>query len=200
MYKKVEEDPTRPILEIHEEVKNLFTEGMDQTTMQSFLQEFPTWSSIQSRLYKRRREKNPPNPESMKDVDVTHSWFYNRHENIVKGDALLDDGRRVILMSTNDHLDLMARSPQLLGDGTFRITPALWLQVFIISAQIFGSVFVPVCFCLLPDKKRETYDLMFSMMKEALAGRGLELSAEHFMSDLEVAIRDSFTQQFDILH
>ena len=193
MYKKVEEDPTRPILEIHEEVKNLFTEGMDQTTMQSFLQEFPTWSSIQSRLYKRRREKNPPNPESMKDVDVTHSWFYNRHENIVKGDALLDDGRRVILMSTNDHLDLMARSPQLLGDGTFRITPALWLQVFIISAQIFGSVFVPVCFCLLPDKKRETYDLMFSMMKEALAGRGLELSAEHFMSDLEVAIRDSFT-------
>ena len=37
---------------------------------------------------------------------------------------------------------------------------------------------------------------MFSMMKEALAGRGLEVSAEHFMSDLEVAIRDSFTQQF----
>ena len=58
----------------------------------------------------------------------------------------------------------MARSPQLLGDGTFRITPSLWLQVFIISAQIFGSVFVPVCFCLLSDKKRETYDLMFSML------------------------------------
>ena len=38
---------------------------------------------------------------------------------------------------------------------------------------------------------------MFSMMKEALAGRGLELSAlEHFMSDFEVAIRDRFTQHF----
>ena len=122
----------------------------------------------------------------MKDVDVEHDWFkYNKDESIVKGDALLDDGRRVILMSTNDHFDLMARSPQLLGDGTFRITPSLWLQVFIISAQIFGSVFVPVCFCLLSDKKRETYDLMFSMLKEALADRGLDLSAENFM-DFEV--------------
>ena len=38
MYKKVEEDPTRSVLEIYEEVRNGFTEGMNQSAMQSFLQ------------------------------------------------------------------------------------------------------------------------------------------------------------------
>ena len=72
----------------------------------------------------------------------------------------------------------------------------LWTQNFIISAQVYGSVFVPVCFILLPDKKRESYDTMFSMLEEALESRGLKLSAQYFMSDFEVAIRDSFTSHF----
>ena len=37
---------------------------------------------------------------------------------------------------------------------------------------------------------------MFSMLKEALGSRGLELSAQYFMSDFEVAIRNSFTSHF----
>ena len=42
MYQKVEEDPTRSVLEIYEDVRSIFTEGMDQNTMQSFLQDFPS--------------------------------------------------------------------------------------------------------------------------------------------------------------
>ena len=52
-------------------------------------------------------------------------------------------------------------------------------------------------FCLLPDKKRESYDAMFSMLKEALELRGLSLSAQWFMADFEVAIKDSFYSHFD---
>ena len=120
----------------------------------------------------------------MTDLNVELDWFKSdKQESIVKGDALLKGGRRVILMTTNDHLDILAKSPQILADGTFRTTPEPWLQNFIISAQVCGSVFVPVCFVLLPDKTRESYDNMFSMLKEALEGRGLELSAQYFMSD-----------------
>ena len=48
-----------------------------------------------------------------------------------------------------------------------------------------------VCFAILPDKKRSAYDAMFGMLREALETRGLELSAEHFMSDFDTAKRDS---------
>ena len=43
-----------------------------------------------------------------------------------------------------------------------------------------------------PDNKRQSYDAMFSLLKMALECRGLQLSAEYFMSDFEIAIRDSF--------
>ena len=67
-------------------------------------------------------------------------------------------------------------------DGTFRITPSLWTQTFIISAQVTSKVFVPVVFALLPDKKRESYDAMFSSLRDNLDARGLELSARYLMS------------------
>ena len=42
-------------------------------------------------------------------------------ESVVKGDQLLSDGRRIILFTTNEHLKILARAPQILGDATFRL-------------------------------------------------------------------------------
>ena len=81
--------------------------------------------------------------------------------------------------------------------GTFKITPSLWCQTFVISVQVQDSVFAPVAFCLLPDKKRGSYDAMFSMLKEALELRGLSLSGQWFMADFEVVIRDSSSSHFE---
>ena len=78
----------------------------------------------------------------------------------------------------------------ILSYGTFSIAPKLWTQVFIISVQVSEGVYIPVCFALLPDKKHSTCDAMFGMLREALENRGLELSAEYFMSDFETATRD----------
>ena len=68
------------------------------------------------------------------------------------------------------------------SDGTFRTTPRPWKQNFIISAKVTSSVFVPVVFVLLPDKKRDSYDAMFSLLAEILESQGLEMSATYFMS------------------
>ena len=110
-------------------------------------------------------------------------FLLDGEECIVKGDQVFQDGRRILLFSTDEHLRILARAREILGDGTFRITPHLWCQTFIISANIGGSTFVPVAYCLLPDKKKESYLAMFSMLKEALQRLDLELAAEFFFSD-----------------
>ena len=96
---------------------------------------------------------------------------YKSDEVVVKGDQLLPDGRRIIMFSFYDNLDLLARAPQILGDGIFRVTPRLWTQTFIISVQVTESVFVPVVFTLLPDKKKESYEAMFKLLRDALECR-----------------------------
>ena len=104
-------------------------------------------------------------------------------ENIVKGDTVLENGKRILMFSVNDLLDVAARSKELLGDGTFKITPMLWGQVFVISGQRSSTVFVPVAVFLLPDKMRISYAEAFSLFREALEVREVRLSAEYFMSD-----------------
>ena len=56
---------------------------------------------MQCNLYRKRREQITANPQSMADLDVSLDWFkYNSSENIVKGDTLLEDGRRIVMMTT----------------------------------------------------------------------------------------------------
>ena len=98
------------------------------------------------------------------------------------GDIQLSDGRRVLLFSSDAHLKILARAGQILQDATFRITPSLWTQTFIINASVTSSTFIPTVIALLPDKKRDTYDAMFGSLKENLEARGLELSARYMMS------------------
>ena len=101
----------------------------------------------------------------MTDLRVDLDLFnYKKDEVVIKGNQVLSDGRIIIMFSSNGHLEILARANQVLGDST----PRLWTQTFIISAQVTSSVFVPVVFCLLPDKKHESYDVMFSLLKGEL--------------------------------
>ena len=67
-------------------------------------------------------------------------------ENIIKGDTIFANGKRVLLFTTNDLLEVLARAKEI------QITPLLSGQVFVTSAQVTPSVFVPVAVFLLPDK------------------------------------------------
>ena len=151
-------EPTRSLLEIYEEVRRDCTEDLDSVTKLIFLQDFPSYTEIKTILSRKRREVIPADPKSMTDIDLSLPVFlYKDGESVVKGEQVLSDGRRIILFTTKEHLKILARARQILGDGTFRITPLLWCQTFIISAEVSKDVFVPVAFCLLPDKKKESY-------------------------------------------
>ena len=71
--------------------------------------------------------------------------------------------------------ETVVKGDQVLSDGR-RVV------VFTSNSKVTSSVFVPVVFVLLPDKKRESYDAMFSMLAEILESQGLEMSVTYFMS------------------
>ena len=200
MYSKIKEDPMRKMPRVYQEVTAKITENLDHEERCALLQEFPTYRAVQSRLYKKKYEFVPRDPEEMKDFDADLPWCtLSSGENIVKGDILLENGKRIIMFSTNALLEIAARASEILGDGTFKITPKLWHQVFVISAQVTSDVYVPVAVFLLPDKMGISYAAAFSLFKEALETRGLSLAARWFMSDFEHAIKTSFTEKFPLI-
>ena len=143
---------------------------MEDDLRMLFLEKFPKLKKIAPTLYKKRREFIPADPKTQTDLNLDLPMFlYNGEESSCIGDVVLPDGkRRIILFSSDAHLKILAKAQQVLVDGTFRITPSLWTQTFIISAQVTSKVFVPVVFALLPDKKRESYDAMFSSLRDNL--------------------------------
>ena len=54
---------------------------------------------------------------------------------------------------------------------------------------ILGECWIPIAFGLLPDKKRDSYDTFFGLVKTALTSNNLELSARTVMSDFEVSMK-----------
>jgi hypothetical protein len=60
---------------------------------------------------------------------------------------------------------------------------------------MFGCL-VPVAFCLLPDKKKESYELVFQCIEKLLDDRNLKMSARYAMSDFEIGIRSAIENSF----
>ena len=56
----------------------------------------------------------------MTDLNVDLPIFqFSKEETVVKGDHVLGDGWRIVMFTTNSHLKLLAKTEELLGDGTF---------------------------------------------------------------------------------
>ena len=155
---EIRSDPTQPFPALYLAVRSKYTSKLSCDAKLVFLAEIPPYDSMATSMYRIRRLYIPPAPLAQAGLDVSLDWFLvSPTETIVKGDVLHSDGLRVLLFATDESLQIMARARTILADGTFKITPYLWYQTFILSAEYREFQFVPVAFALLPDKKTLFY-------------------------------------------
>ena len=149
-------DPTQPFPALYLKERSKFTSNLPFDAKLLFLSEIPPYDSLATGMYRVRRQYIPAAPLTQAGLDVSSDWFmmHSSEETIVKGDILHSDGLRVLLFASDESLRILARSRTILADGTFRITPYLWYQTFILSAEYRQFQFAPVAFGFLQDKKR----------------------------------------------
>ena len=92
--------------------------------------------------------------------------------------------KRIIAYSTKYLLKLFSQRKSS-GDGTFKICPSLWKQLYIVMIK-FGSAWIPVCYALLPDKCKETYFTLFYMLKKQMKDMNIQFNIESMRMDFEV--------------
>ena len=115
MFKRVDENPSYSMNKVYEEVRTSFTQNLDEEEKLMFLQQFPPFRNVASLLYKRRREHIPSDPKTQAEFDVTLEVFKYKGEKLVCiGDIPLSGGRRVLLFSSDAHLEILARAIQIL--------------------------------------------------------------------------------------
>ena len=96
---------------------------------------------------------------------------------------------RILLFSTDCLLLIL--SMDWFCDGTFKVVPGLFYQLFTIHAMVNGHM-VPCVFALLPNKQQTTY---MTLIRE-LRVLDPELSPRSIMIDFEIASRNALQEVF----
>lgn len=98
------------------------------------------------------------------------------------------------MFSTNKNLDKLVDLSEIYADGTFSSAPLLFEQVYTIHG-IFDGFVIPLVYCLLTNKKKNTYTKVLNKLKELRPN----LQPKSVMIDFEAAQRDSFQEVFNTI-
>lgn len=140
-------------------VFSLEDEGID------FLQAIPGFENVKTGLYnERNRVLGAPKLrfKSCKEVIIPEkfkTFLLAEYE---------DDDKKILLFCSQKAIRLIkkGRFMHILGDGTFSSSPKGFKQLYTIhGVDEHTSNIIPLIYCLLPDKKLETYTVVFRIIK-----------------------------------
>ena len=152
----------------------------------------PTHGALRKLVRRKRKEVRayPANPTNLEDLVIDGDFRTYESENFLLGDSG-DASCRIIIFGRQRNTTLLKESRKFFVDGTFKITPPIFSQVFVILAEMHGGIH-PVLYALLPNKLRSTYDKLFSMVLEIQP----ECHPEAIYCDFEVANFKSLQEHF----
>jgi len=166
-------------------------------TVRENLATVPTYRSVESIIRRQRLENIPKLPVERKDINITGSWAEtidgNRFLINVPNDP--NDPNKMLVFASDEDLRLLAESKIIHVDGTFKVCPKQYSQLFTIHGVV-ESLVVPLVYALLPDKCRSTYFNLLTLIRTSIGNLGLALNPEVIVSDFEFGELEALRQHF----
>jgi hypothetical protein len=146
------------------------------------------------RTIQRQREisnKAPGNPENLRELIIPLEFTLTlKNEEFLLFDSGPSDNR-ILIFSTKFNLNQLSQSEHWYADGTFKVVPKLFWQLYTIHGIKFNNV-IPSVFILMTNKSEETYKRAF----EALKNLQNNLKPLTIMTDFEFSAINAFKYSF----
>ena len=164
----------------------------------------PTLHSLKTSLYRARRSKYPKLPQNLADLlDIPPIFACTGQEHDVRfllnnslGD--IDDGS--LIMATDSCIRLLAENNRWFMDGTFKVAPRLFRQLFTVHVMLGGKV-IPCVYSLMASKSKIAYKRVFRALKDYVDQQHLPaLQPISIMTDFERAMMDAVDEEFPTAH
>ena len=134
----------------------------------------PSMEVLRRNIGAARQERNfPPLPINRAAIPMLPRQ-YQQTENgqqFLIFDSGVGDAERILIFSSQQGLQLLSNSEHWYGDGTFKVCPEVFFQVYMVHAQQGGRIF-PCVFGLLPNKTEGTYTRFFHELFNHRNGNG----------------------------
>ncbi|XP_067681589.1 uncharacterized protein [Haliotis asinina] len=109
----------------------------------------PSYSTLDSALYRHRSHTIPRLPQTLVDVNLDGVWTQTLDSERF---LLFSDGDddKIVVFATDAHLQALQSASTIYMDGTFAASPDLWDQLYIIHARV-GTSSYPLVYALMPS-------------------------------------------------
>lgn len=111
--------------------------------------------------------------------------------------VLFDSGPgddRMIMFGCNEMLDGLARASLWLADGTFKVVPAIFFQLYTIHFAFVDGISPVGVYILVKNKTRATYDRILNELLRLIP----TAAPQRILTDFEVAAMGAFGQRFPL--
>lgn len=107
-------------------------------------------------------------------------------------DSGVEDPNRILMFAGPNAVELMKESKHWFADGTFKVSPRIFFQLYTVHALLNERV-IPCIYALLPNKTLDTYNRLFQALANVLV---LEEQPDDFLMDFELAAMNAGVVNF----
>ncbi|KRX18790.1 hypothetical protein T07_6445 [Trichinella nelsoni] len=109
---------------------------------------FPVFKWVKSTMYSQRSKRFPKMPEHRQDLQIPDAF----RTKVADEDLLLwqSASRHIVVFATGKNIRLLGKTKTWGMDGTFKVVPEWYQQLFVISAFLAGKL-VPAVYCLCTE-------------------------------------------------
>ncbi|CAF0950737.1 unnamed protein product [Rotaria sp. Silwood1] len=103
----------------------------------------------------------PANPRSISEIHINGSFaLTKKKEQFLQYDSGNQDSDRFLIFATNQQLDLLQSCTDVYMDGTFKVVPELFYQLYSIHGSVQRNI-IPLAYILMPRKNEENYKRVY---------------------------------------
>jgi hypothetical protein len=159
----------------------------------------PTSNAQRKQIKRQRKKKDAPvEPKTLEDFILPDSFKYS-----ISGEMFvrqIDNGPdKILLFVTVNNLKLMSHAAFWIMDGTFKVAPNLFRQLYTIHAPV-GNVdcqrILPLAYALMTRKSLDLYTQLFEELNSLAGEQRIDLQPDFVLTDFEIgsmnAIRNVF--------
>ena len=166
---------------------------MLQNVSEGVSSQLPSMSTIRRsiRRYKQAVHAPHPIPRNLCEMAIPDEYKRTCNEDNF---LLYDSGpgeNRILLFSTEKNMQLLQSSSEWFCDGTFKVVPELFYQLYSIHCLVSKRT-MPCVFALLPNKRQSTYEELFNQLRAVNA----RLNPSAIMIDYEKAAMNAISNVF----
>ena len=120
--------------------------------------------TIRSQRQTRNHYPIPASREEIPEIPNEFRFLENGEEFLLYDSGAGDVVNRILMFGTHQNLQPLNNSEQWFVDGTFKVCPTLFFQLYTVHAQNNARI-LPCIFRLLPNKFQATYTEFFVQVR-----------------------------------